>query len=521
MYEKKPETYSDYKEYFADRLQRIELGEEKVASPKAPRSNEELLAQCIWFEKMLVQEGLKTENGTALQIHNPGRWNQEAGPDFRQAELVIDSKRVKGDVEIHYNASDWERHGHRKDPRYRRVILHVFMDNDDAKSTDQSFSGASIERLCMSKYVFPDIETIRRSLSLEDYPYGSSGGKGKCVHLWESVDPEWVAEFFDLAGRERMLGKLARLADCLVGESIEQVFYQALMSTMGYKGGKALFFLLAKRTPILELLDFINEAESEMRVLVFQAILFNVANLIPLENAAIDDPETQNYLSNLRLLWRKYAGYFTDRILPRTKQWFTGVRPVNFPTRRIAGISHLLNRFSTQNKSPVLYFASLFRAHTHLSLDKEIKSFLYHLQTQFVVDDKEDFWSRRCTFQSRPWKVARNLIGESRALSIVFNALLPVMLLFARQHRDADIETLCWRLFENFPRLPENVITRFMRYRLFEDQKLADSLLINECRQQALFQIFYDCCNSNEVTCEDCYFLRRFELLGEEDDDEV
>lgn len=520
MYQHKPQSYAEYKEFFSALLQQEEIGERAPIAGKIPRSSDEQLAQCIWYEKLLWAEGLKTESGQALQILQSGRWNQEAGADFLQAELLLSGKQLKGDIEVHFAASDWERHEHRKDPRYRKVILHAFMKNDDNKLQEVGYDGSLLERLNMSKFLFPDLETLRHSLSLEDYPYGAGAGKGKCLRLWGEIEQAWLEEFFDLAGRERMLGKVARLADCLVGESLEQVFYQAMMTTMGYKGGKALFFLLAKRTPILELLDYLSEVEAGKEEILLEAIMLNVANLLPPEEEKIKDEETKSYLDELKEMWVRFAPYFTDRIIPATKQWFTGVRPLNFPGRRIAGVSQLLLRFSREKQSPVLNFVQLFKKNSGLSTKAAVLDFLRFLQGQFLVADPENYWSWRCGFSNRRWQKPQNLIGKSRAMSIVFNALLPVLLLYAQQQREPEVESLCWRLFDNFPLLPENVITRFMRHRLFNDQRLAKSLLINECRQQALFQIFYDCCNNNEVSCEDCYFLRRFEYLGEEESGE-
>lgn len=516
MYHPKPHNYVEYREYFATLLQRDEISDRKIPISKIPRNSEEQLAQCIWYEKLLALDSLKTESNQSLQIINPGRWNKESGPDFLQAELILAGKTIKGDIEIHNLASDWEKHQHHKDPRFRKVILHSFMHNDDGKTVDCSYNGLWIERLNLGKSVFPDIETIRRSLSVEDYPYNVIGGKGKCSKMWLQIDPGWLTEFLDLAGRERMLGKVARLADCAVGESMEQIFYQALMTTMGYKGAKALFFLLAKRTPVRELKNYLMEVEESQRCLLLEAILLNVAQLIP-SPADSCDAETRAYLDATKSLWNRFAPYFKDRIIPSTKQWFTGVRPVNFPTRRIAGMCHLFLRFWQNATNPLSFFAGLFKDNAKLAEKKEVLKFLRYLQSLFVVNDRTDLWSWHCNLRTPRWNKPQPLIGTSRALAMVFNALLPSMILYAREHGVPEIESLCWRLFENFPCLPENVITRFMRYRLFDDAELVKALFINECRQQALFQIFYDCCNNNEISCEDCYFLRRFEFIGEDD----
>src|SRR5439155_4366128 len=90
--------------------------DEYRASKKQPGQVLERLIHCIWSEQ-LFRKNLLVE-GKTLMISSPGWWNLEAGPDFRNAELMIDGQRVCGDVEIHLNSGDWYHHGHDKDPRY-------------------------------------------------------------------------------------------------------------------------------------------------------------------------------------------------------------------------------------------------------------------------------------------------------------------------------------------------------------------------------------------------------------------
>ena len=72
---------------------------------------------------------LKTVQGLDLSIVNPGRLNTASGPDFKDAELIIDGIRWHGHVEIHIRADDWDQHGHQVDPAYGGVILHVVLNN--------------------------------------------------------------------------------------------------------------------------------------------------------------------------------------------------------------------------------------------------------------------------------------------------------------------------------------------------------------------------------------------------------
>ena len=42
---------------------------------------------------------------------------------------------ISGDIEIHVEEKDWEKHGHDNDPAYRKVILHVMVYPPKRKGT--------------------------------------------------------------------------------------------------------------------------------------------------------------------------------------------------------------------------------------------------------------------------------------------------------------------------------------------------------------------------------------------------
>ncbi|MFP6886117.1 MAG: DUF2851 family protein, partial [Opitutales bacterium] len=88
----------------------------------------ERLIQKIWHRFDFDANGLLSTNRQAIRVLSPGKWNLAGeGPDFLGAEIEIDGKSISGDVEIHFNASDWRAHGHHEDPNFSRVILHVVL----------------------------------------------------------------------------------------------------------------------------------------------------------------------------------------------------------------------------------------------------------------------------------------------------------------------------------------------------------------------------------------------------------
>ncbi len=87
----------------------------------------ELLLQRIWLRGEFATTRARTTAGQALEVVHPGQWNRLAGPDFKRARLLLDGRPVTGDVEVHFHAGDWRRHGHDADPHYAEVALHVVL----------------------------------------------------------------------------------------------------------------------------------------------------------------------------------------------------------------------------------------------------------------------------------------------------------------------------------------------------------------------------------------------------------
>ncbi|MGB0742960.1 MAG: DUF2851 family protein, partial [Opitutales bacterium] len=96
-----------------------------------PFSISEKIIQKIWFQGDFYQGALRTASGKTLTILKPGRWNMNEGPDFREAQLMIEGEEIVGDVEVHFEAQDWFHHGHDQNPNFSNVVLHVVLYEGD------------------------------------------------------------------------------------------------------------------------------------------------------------------------------------------------------------------------------------------------------------------------------------------------------------------------------------------------------------------------------------------------------
>ena len=487
-------------------------GAEPYRPDKGPLPLNERLIQTIWAQQLISPTGLRTADGAPLRVLDAGRWNGSAGPDFKDASLMIGAETVRGDVEIHTKASDWRNHGHQRDLDYNGVALHVVLQIDDDQIRDTLHNGNQLARLEIEPYIFPDLETLRRSLTADDFQYAQPEGVGRCHGLMTQLDVGLIADFLDRAGDERLIGKMQRLDEQAQATDLEQVFFQAMTMALGAGPSKTLYYLLAKRTPLAEMGDYVRELDSADWPTGFEALLIHMAGLAPTdEQLTKAPPEAVARAERLAELWQRWEPVWADRAIEPTRRWFQGLRPVNFPLRRLAGVAVLLAHMMRVDRAPLADLIGHIEA-GRASLEGAVPRrkrhpLLMDLVGWFRVEGKGHFWGTHYSFAAKPAGRTMDLIGEGAATSLVLNALLPAALLSARRIENEAQTEAVQRLYGLVPPLQPNHVTEFMTRRLFGDSERGKTLINTERRRQGLFQIFHHCCNAQERHCGECYFL--------------
>jgi hypothetical protein len=79
----------------------------------------------LWLRTATPEYVLRTLDGCELRVLHPGILNLHDGPDFLDAEIILNGRLMRGSVEVHTDADDWWRHGHDGNALYSSVILHV------------------------------------------------------------------------------------------------------------------------------------------------------------------------------------------------------------------------------------------------------------------------------------------------------------------------------------------------------------------------------------------------------------
>lgn len=281
----------------------------------------EKLMQYVWQHRLYDVADMATVDGRRVRVIDPGRLNEDAGPDFFNAKVEIDGHMWAGNVEMHVRASDWVRHGHNTDPAYDSVILHV-VERDDAPV--HRTNGELIPQM------------VLRVSPLFNERYAALVGAQielPCTRQIASVPQLTITEWIQSLAFERLQSKVDRLMtlyESFCG-SWEDVCYVTLARNLGFGINNDAFERLAKRTP-LRLLH--KHCDSMLQI---EALLFGQAGMLD-QDLYPHDPYYQQLCQEYAFLANKFS------LSPMNADAWKSfrIRPQNFPHRRIAMLAHYI-----------------------------------------------------------------------------------------------------------------------------------------------------------------------------------
>ena len=223
-----------------------------------PFTLSETVVQKIWLRQDFATENLTTVSGQELIVKDPGRWNFNEGPDFKEARLVLKGVEWIGDVEVHINPMDWHYHHHETDRNYDRVVLHVvlYLNGAGRSRPMQTSKGYTPEVLHLLPLLKQDLE----SYAMED----------ALLRLEQQNELEWVARFTDqpLEKRMRLLKqyaltrwqqKLAYAQQRLKAEGWETACHSYALEVLGYRRNRPPMLRLAARYPLAQIRESLHE----------------------------------------------------------------------------------------------------------------------------------------------------------------------------------------------------------------------------------------------------------------------
>ncbi len=371
----------------------------------------------LWQQSAERRGRLATQRGEKLRVLYPGRHSGQRGPDFRDAVLLLDGGRlVKGDVEIHVEASGWKSHGHQQDANYNGVVLHVV---SQAQGREATLLQSKIEAPIL--VLEPSEKVQERNNVSNDSPLLSQ---------WRSLSTEAQDGLLEEHGDLRFAAKSRGLAMEVDEVGEDEALYRGLMESLGYGDNRRAFQEVGKRLPYKSFAPLACEPQGT-RFLAIRALLMDAGGFLE----GLADGESREAKALLKRLPRPTLSAEGDYVVRRPKggapiEWnLFRIRPQNHPRRRLMGMAHLIDR------------------HLERGLSRSLPD--------GFRDGGSDGLMKALTFP--PY------IGKGRASEMVLNVALPFLHARAQRARELSLARLALEAYRCFPATGDNRITREMR----------------------------------------------------------
>ena len=405
----------------------------------------------VWQFKKFDIANLKTTKGESIQILNSGQYLQLAGPDFFNAQIIIENQKWAGNVEIHLKSSDWYVHNHEKDSNYDSVILHVVWEHD-----------VPIFRKDNSE--IPTLELKEHVLLSDLHKYLSLVSQKSWIYCENEIGN--VDDFIFKNWQERLfferLERKAQLIFELVKElnhDWEAVLFCLLAKNFGLNTNGEMFYKIAKSIPF----SVIRKESFSLESL--ESLLLGQANLLSHD---FQDSYARELQKSYHYLVQKHRLH--EKVIDSVE--FFKHRPDNFPTIRLAQLANLY--FHRKN---------LFSLVMNCSSINE----LYQV---FNVGVSE-YWETHYNFDRESSKKMKKL-SKSFVDLLVVNTIIPLQFAYARS-RQKEITQDLIDLANSIPSEKNVIIDKFKTFGIASE---------NVYESQALLQLKKEYCDLKK--CLDC-----------------
>lgn len=279
------------------------------------------LLHYIWKYKKYPLSDLSTTSGDVVIVQNSGTHNHLSGPDFFNANLVINGQLWAGNVEIHIKSSDWYAHGHETDATYDNVILHVVWEEDVSVFRSD---GSEIPTLELKNYINKELLLNYKNL-FEHKPntFINCGADITAISAFDFANWKERLYFERLERKSDLIFKLLETSK----NDWEKVLFVLLLKNFGSKINGEVFYELGRY------IDFSLIRKLQNKPKELEALLFGLTGLL--------EEQEDTYQKELRdmydFLCHKYQIEKSDFL----KVQFFKLRPSNFPTIRLSQFAQL------------------------------------------------------------------------------------------------------------------------------------------------------------------------------------
>jgi hypothetical protein len=344
--------------------------------------------QFIWEQRLFSVDSQTTVSGEALEVIETGTRNHDAGPDFFNAKIRIAETLWAGNIEVHKNSSDWKKHAHQEDEAYDNIILHVVLNYDRPVVRN---SGEEIPTLALnfSEKLFANYKQLMEAKTWIP-----------CQANFHLMDRLMMKIGFNRLMIERLEEKTGEIVSRLEQNKQDwnETFYQFLARNFGFKTNALPFELLARSLPLAVLRRHKDD------LFQLEALLFGQSGLLH-EELLGDD-----YFLSLRREYDFLAKKYRLKPMAAHLWKFLRLRPVNFPTIRIAQFAALFHQSSG-------LFSKIIETLSLTSIGH-----LFNVQAS-------GYWSDHFKF-NYPSAGSVKHLGEEASENLIINTLIPFVFVY-------------------------------------------------------------------------------------------
>ena len=400
------------------------------------------LLHYIWKSKSFDLSDLSTDKGETLVIQNFGFHNGNSGPDFIDAKIEIEGTKWAGNIELHIHSSDWDLHNHSSDPAYNNVILHVVFNHDK-------------DIILKNGRLLPTLELKSRIDHSLLHKYQRLMENQNWVACESLVSPEDWSDFnlwkYRLVSN-RLERKTQYFRNLLVAtnNNWDEVCYKGFLRYMGSQTNAAPFEQLSQNLSYSILLKNVNS------ILKLEALLFGVAGFL-------DEEGDDEYFKTLQVEWLHLKAKYSLNNMDAHVWKFYKMRPVGFPTIRIAQIAALMYK----NPRPFTQF-----------IDRKWSDSMY----ESLEATPSEYWKTHYRFGVES-KASSKKISKTMVQNLMVNVVVPLTFLYGKE---TGVEEISQRGIELLDELPaeKNTIINHWKELGVEAKSACDSQALIELKNE-------------------------------------
>lgn len=413
----------------------------------------------VWRFKQFEFLNLRTTDGQEVKIENVGIYNTNEGPDFLEATLSLDNTKWVGSVEMHLNASDWNKHKHAENVAYNNVILHVVW-SEDMKIKDTQ--GNIIPCLILSDKV--DLSLQDRYLKLLNSQLWVPCQEN-LPHINEIKVKSWIERLMIDRLEEKTVSLRVTLDS--IENNWEQLLFILIAKNLGLKPNATQLETVAASINVEVLFKHSYDAQQ------IEAILFGQSGLL---NHSQKDEYPASLNKEYTFLLKKY-----QLKKPAFINWkLLRLRPSNFPTLRI---SQLASIYSSNN----------------LMFDKLLTGSLSEIQNLFKYISASQYWDDHYLFDKQSESKKKKTLGKSRINILLINVVVPIIFLYGKTRGESKYIDKSLALLEVLPPEKNKIITNWNKLGLKSDSAFDSQALIHLKTRFCTKQKCLQCSIGNDI----------------------